>query len=50
MGRIKYPELIEPCKSAIKECRCAGCQALEEHGFVGNPECKNYEKKKMFEE
>lgn len=47
---MKYPPLIEPCKSAIAEGRCAGCQALEEIGFVGNLECKNYEKKKMFEE
>lgn len=48
--RVKYPELIEPCKSAIVAGRCTGCQALEELSFVGNPECKNYEKKKMFEE
>lgn len=46
MGNIKYPPLIEPCKSAIKEGRCTGCQALEDKNFVGNRNCKNYEEKK----
>lgn len=47
---MKYPELIEPCKSAIKEGRCTGCQALEEADFIGNKDCKIYEKRKIFEE
>ena len=41
---MKYPELIEPCKSAIKEGKCLGCQALEQINFIGNKNCKIYEK------
>ena len=46
MGNTKYPPLIEPCKSAIAEGRCAGCQALENPKFVGNKECKYNRKSK----
>lgn len=37
---MKYPELKEPCKSAIEKNRCGGCQALEDPEFVGNPNCR----------
>lgn len=37
---MKYPELKEPCKSAIEKGRCEGCQALEDPEFTGNPNCK----------
>lgn len=50
MANIKYPPLIEPCKSAIAEGRCAGCQALEEKYFRGNKECKMFDRKTMFQE
>lgn len=40
MANIKYPPLEEPCKSAIKEGKCLGCQALEELTFRGNKNCK----------
>lgn len=50
MGNIKYPELIDPCKSAISEGRCTGCQALELPFFKGNKNCKLYDKKTMFSE
>ena len=46
---MKYPNLKEPCKSAIAEGRCLGCQALEDPFFTGNKKCKLYEKRKMFE-
>ena len=41
---MKYPELIEPCKSAIKEERCLGCEALASPYFKGNKDCKLYDK------
>ena len=50
MANTKYPPLIDPCKSAIAEGRCAGCQALEEKTFIGNKNCKSFDKKTMFSE
>ena len=41
---MKYPELIEPCKSAIKEERCLVCEALASPYFRGNKDCKLYDK------
>lgn len=38
---MKYPELDEPCKSAIAEGRCTGCQALELIWFRGKKDCKH---------
>lgn len=46
--RYRYRELEEPCRSAIEEGRCTGCNRLELEGFVGNKECKIYEKKKEY--
>lgn len=37
---MKYPELIEPCKSAISEGRCTGCNALELVWFRGRKDCE----------
>ena len=37
---MKYPELEEPCKTAIKEGICLGCQALENPYFRGRKDCK----------
>lgn len=36
---MKYTELIESCKKAIEKNYCGGCQALEQEGFRGNPNC-----------
>lgn len=36
----KYKELGEPCKSAIAEGRCTGCNRLELENFVGLKGCK----------
>ena len=36
---MKYPELIESCKTAIEKGRCLGCSALENYKFKGNPNC-----------
>lgn len=33
-------ELKEPCKSAIKEERCLGCNKLENPNFEGDKDCK----------
>lgn len=35
---MKYPPLIEPCKS------CLGCQRLENPNFTGDKNCKYAEK------
>lgn len=43
---MRYRELGEPCRSAIAEERCLGCSRLELEGFVGDEECKIYEKKR----
>ena len=32
-------ELKEPCKSAIKEERCLGCNKLEDPDFTRDKEC-----------
>lgn len=32
--------LEEPCKSAIKEERCLGCNRLENPDFKGDKECE----------
>ena len=32
--------LIEPCKSAIHEGRCLGCNRLEDENFIGDKKCK----------
>lgn len=37
---MSYPQLIEKCAKAIAENRCAGCQALENPLFRGNPNCE----------
>lgn len=37
---MKYDELIESCRKAIKEGRCLGCTALENPLFKGNPNCE----------
>ena len=34
-----YNSLKEPCKSAIKEERCLGCNKLENPDFIGDKEC-----------
>lgn len=36
---MKYPKLIESCKTAIEKNRCGGCQSLEDYEFKGNPNC-----------
>lgn len=41
MGR--YRELGEPCRSAIEEGRCLGCNKLELEEFKGDKECKYVE-------
>lgn len=45
---MRYREIEEPCKSAIAEGRCLGCNKLELEGFIGDRECKMYEKKKEY--
>lgn len=35
-----YDSLKEPCKSAIKEERCLGCNKLENPDFTGDKECE----------
>ncbi len=37
---MRYPELEEPCKSAIRKGICLGCQALESPYFRGRKDCK----------
>ena len=37
---MKYPELEEPCKSAITNGICTGCNALELPWFKGKRNCK----------
>lgn len=37
---IKYPELEEPCRTAIKEGICTGCNALELPYFRAKKNCK----------
>lgn len=38
-------ELIEPCKSAIREERCLGCNRLENPNFMGDKNCKSYDRR-----
>lgn len=44
----EYPELEEPCLSAIREERCLGCGKLEQAEFLGDTGCTLYEKKKVY--
>lgn len=37
---MKYQELEEPCRTAIKKGICLGCQALESPYFRGRKDCK----------
>lgn len=37
---MKYPELKEPCKSAIEKGICTGCNALELVWFRGRKDCE----------
>ena len=37
---MKYKELKEPCRSAIAEGRCTGCNRLELEEFEGKEDCK----------
>ena len=46
--RERYRELKEPCRSAIEEGRCTGCNRLEQEWFEGNEKCERYEKKKKY--
>lgn len=32
-------ELIELCRSAIREGKCLGCQQLENSNFIGDKHC-----------
>ena len=41
---MKYPPLIEPCKS------CLGCQRLENPNFTGDKNCKYAEKENWKQE
>lgn len=43
--RYGYRELKEPCRSAIEEGRCTGCNRLELEEFEGLEGCKYGEKK-----
>ena len=45
---MKYRELKEPCKSAIAEGRCLGCNKLELEEFECDIKCEGYEKKKEY--
>lgn len=33
-------QLKDPCKSAIANGWCLGCQAMEDENFIGNPNCR----------
>lgn len=37
---MKYPELKEPCKTAIAKGYCTGCNRLELENFVADRNCK----------
>lgn len=37
---MKYPELDEPCKSAISKGICTGCNLLEMPWFKAKKNCK----------
>lgn len=43
---MKYPPLENPCKSAIAEGRCTGCNLLELPYFRGKKNCKYAKEKK----
>lgn len=45
---MRYRELKEPCRSAIMDGRCSGCNRLEEENFEGDKECRLYDKKKEY--
>ena len=38
--------LKEPCKSAIKQGRCLGCNKLEDENFEGKEDCEYVKNKK----
>ncbi len=46
---MKYPELEEPCKSAIEKGICTGCNRLDLPYFRSKKDCK-YAKKPSAEE
>lgn len=46
---MKYPPLENPCRSAIEEGRCTGCNALELVWFRGRKDCE-YAKKPTVEQ
>lgn len=33
-------QLKDPCKSAITNGWCLGCQAMEDENFIGDPNCR----------
>ena len=42
--KVMYKELKEPCKSAIHNGLCLGCNLLELEDFESNPECEYFKK------